>query len=117
MQPDRWRRIEALFHEAQRQPLDTRDAFLSAACEGDDSLLSEVQSLLHDPSPNNLLATAKLGPLRDPASSGPSPQPGQRLGKFDLLEVIGSGGMGDVYRARDRLGRDVAIAADDSHQP
>lgn len=96
MQPERWRRIEALFHEAQRHPPGARDAFLSAACEGDDSLLSEVQSLLQDPSRNNLLATADLGSPHDPATSGPYPQPGQRLGKFDLVEMIGSGGMGDV---------------------
>jgi serine/threonine protein kinase/tetratricopeptide (TPR) repeat protein len=38
--------------------------------------------------------------------------PGERLGKYELVALIGSGGMGEVYRARDpRLERDVAIKA------
>ena len=36
--------------------------------------------------------------------------PGTRLGAFEIIALVGAGGMGEVYRARDtRLGRDVAL--------
>ncbi len=39
-------------------------------------------------------------------------QPGTKLGQYEVVEAIGAGGMGEVYRARDtKLGRDVAAAA------
>ncbi len=46
MDPSRWQRIEELFHEAAELPVAERIAFLVAACDGDESLVQEVISLL-----------------------------------------------------------------------
>ncbi|MEO7275370.1 MAG: protein kinase, partial [Vicinamibacterales bacterium] len=93
------------------RPANEREASLMAACAGDDSLRAEVQSLLDQ----SELAPGFLAiPALDLAArvvSVPSvPLNGRRLGVFELEVLIGAGGMGEVYRARDtRLGREVAI--------
>ena len=46
MDTDRWQRISRLYHEALERPVDQRDAFLDACCQGDDVLRGEVASLL-----------------------------------------------------------------------
>lgn len=46
MTPERWRQIENLFHQAREQPPGEREAFLAAACAGDQDLKGKVESLL-----------------------------------------------------------------------
>ena len=46
MKPERWHKIEKLYHSALEREADQRVAFLAAACADDDSLRSEVESLL-----------------------------------------------------------------------
>jgi hypothetical protein len=110
MNPDRWRRIEALFHSAlERQP-EQRAAFLARACAGDLQLQGEVELLLRQSrSPVDEPAWKAAGDLLGRETNVDLPS-GLRLGPFEILGLAGEGGMGAVYRARDsRLDRIVAI--------
>jgi eukaryotic-like serine/threonine-protein kinase len=106
---ERWQQIESLFQEALHHDPAQRDAWLQEACHGDPGLQREVASLLasHEAADSEPWAAAAAAQLIDrPASL----QAGQRLGPYEIVTLIGAGGMGEVYRARDpRLNRDVAI--------
>jgi serine/threonine protein kinase len=114
---DRWKRIEQLFAEAAARPPAERARFLADACPDDAALRHEVDTLLaaQDEASNFL-----EGP--PPASSALAHAglalpagivhlaAGRRLGPYEIVDAIGAGGMGEVYRGRDtRLARTVAI--------
>jgi eukaryotic-like serine/threonine-protein kinase len=112
MTSERWQQIARVFHAAKDRSARERSAFLAAECGGDEELRREVESLLtHASSEAGALDRGAHGVavqlLGQPGSGG---MIGRRLGGYELQQLIGIGGMGEVYRARDsRLGRDVAI--------
>jgi eukaryotic-like serine/threonine-protein kinase len=112
MNPELWRRVEELFHAALRLSPGARSAFLEKACE-DSSLRRHVELLLsNDEHAGSLLEKPILADVmseQDPASTPPSPI-GTRVWTYEVVSLLGAGGMGEVYRAHDtKLNRDVAI--------
>lgn len=112
MNPERWHQIEQLYHTALEREAGERDDFLAAACAGDEALRREVESLLqfHDRADNFIEAPALEVVAQLHTDGQDHLLNGQRLGPYQVIALIGAGGMGEVYRALDtRLEREVAI--------
>jgi dipeptidyl aminopeptidase/acylaminoacyl peptidase/predicted Ser/Thr protein kinase len=109
MRPERWRKVEELYHAASEREPSQRAAFLREACQSDAELESEVESLLRQESSGDGLLGWDAASHSAPEAS-PQLQSGDRLGPYQIVSFIGSGGMGEVYRGIDtRLGRPVAV--------
>ena len=112
MTPERWQQVSRIYSDALARDSGERASFLRDACQGDEALRQEVESLLAQPaSTENFLGEPALamapGLIDGPAEPALT---GQSLGVYHILDILGVGGMGEVYRARDtRLGRDVAV--------
>ena len=109
MSSGRWQRVDDVFHQAVNLVPEARSAFLEEACVGDESLRKEVLSLLaHDVEEGDTLANAVQAESKGIIHA--EDLTGKSIGPYQVLERIGSGGMGTVFKAMDtRLNRTVAI--------
>ena len=117
---DRRHQIDALLLRAFDHPAERRDAFLDAACEGDDRLRNEVAGLLAADRQAGSFLERPLGrvdshPLHTEtvteALDSVEYERGQRLGAYELMRPLGQGGMATVYLARRADARYQALVA------
>jgi tetratricopeptide (TPR) repeat protein len=108
---EQWQRVKELFDGAVDRDPPGRAAFLAAACGERSAVRAEVERLLkaHDEASSFIDRSPVTGVVASPAEAQ-GPLSGTVIGRYEIGDLVGSGGMGQVYHAKDvELGRGVAI--------
>lgn len=105
--PQRWQQIKQIFEGALELHGAEREAYLTSACAGETEVREEVDSLLRS---YEVAGSFMEAPAVAHTEFGQKLTPGQRLKQYQIVNLIGEGGMGEVYLANDTtLGRRVAL--------
>jgi serine/threonine protein kinase len=107
-----WQRVRKIFDEALRQKPEERRNFVRRACDDDQPLLAEVESLLEslDDADSFLEKPAIARLAGEIVTEHHQIVRGQFLNHYQIIRNLGAGGMGEVYLAQDtKLNRKVAL--------
>jgi serine/threonine protein kinase len=99
MIPERWQQVKDVLHEALQIPAGQRTSFLDNACNADQTLRQEVESLLLEESAGTEGFLGSLDVALEDVRHGSASWVGRRIGSYEVIDTIGEGGMGSVYRA------------------
>jgi Tol biopolymer transport system component/tRNA A-37 threonylcarbamoyl transferase component Bud32 len=112
MNSNQWQKVKEIFDSALKQAPDKRVQFLAQACNGDDELRLEVESLLSSfNNAESFLDKPAVGEIAETIlAQNVKLAVGQHLNHYEIISQIGAGGMGEVYLAQDtQLRRKVAL--------
>src|SRR5262245_1307171 len=111
MELERWHQVDKLLGEALELDASRRSAFLDQVCAGDRELRGRIDALLAaHAQAESFIEVPALAAAAQPLADETRSMVGTQLGHYQILALVGAGGMGAVWKARDtRLDRDVAL--------
>src|SRR5215475_6494571 len=103
MTPEQYRRIGELYHAAMELEPEARVDFLAGACGSDDELRREVESLLRArEQADGFIAGKVAGVVAEMAAQQQDPSLiGHNITHYQIISLLGAGGMGEIYLAQD----------------